>query len=197
MTSSGMFEIRPDRSGPKNLGVLLVLGSLMVLAYGYADWNSHHVGLSDEEAETFILNPGLTGDEDITVADYRAFEDEARENSAFLIRAVSLLAGGLLVLVGGVFLLRLKRLGAYMCVAGAGLGLIGGVTGSLMIRTSARAHLGEALTLTYEIWVYICGAMMGLCLAMAALPLLNLRARMALEPLRLVQSEDSVPIEDE
>jgi hypothetical protein len=33
--------------------------------------------------------------------------------------------------------------------------------------------------------VYICGAMMGLCLAMAALPLLNLRARMALEPLRI------------
>ncbi|RJU90313.1 MAG: hypothetical protein DWC07_03760, partial [Candidatus Poseidoniales archaeon] len=117
MATQGMFEVRPDRSGPKNLGVLLVLGSLMVLTYGYADWKSHSVGLSDEEAETFILNPSLAGDENITVAEYRAFEDEARENSAFLIRAVSLLIGGALVLIGGLFLLKLKRVGAYLCVA--------------------------------------------------------------------------------
>ena len=67
----------------------------------------------------------------------------------------------------------------------------------MMIRGSARTHLGEALTLTYEIWVYICGAMMGLCLAMAALPLLNLRARMALEPVRLKQHADEESLEDE
>lgn len=197
MAGSSMFEVRPDRSGPKNLGVLLIIGSLMVLAYGYADWNSHRVGLSDSEAETFILNPSLAGDENITVEDYRAFEDEARENSAFLIRAVSLLGGGALLLVGGGLLLKLRRVGAYLCVVGASVGLVGGVTGSMMIRGSARTHLGEALTLTYEIWVYICGAMMGLCLAMAALPLLNLRARMALEPVRLKQHADEELLEAE
>ena len=191
MATQGMFEVRPDRSGPKNLGVLLVLGSLMVLTYGYADWKSHSVGLSDEEAETFILNPSLAGDENITVAEYRAFEDEARENSAFLIRAASLLIGGALVLIGGLFLLKVKRVGAYLCVAGSSVGLVGGVAGSMMIRGSARTHLGEALALTYEIWVYICGAMMSLCLAMAALPLLNLRARMALEAVRVVQDEEA------
>jgi len=43
--------------------------------------------------------------------------------------------------------------------------------------------------LTYEIWVYLCGSIMGLCLAVAALPLLNARARLALTP--SVQLDDS------
>jgi hypothetical protein len=43
--------------------------------------------------------------------------------------------------------------------------------------------------LTYEIWVYLCGTLMGLCLAMAALPLLNARAKLALHP-RVVLAED-------
>ena len=191
MTVAMDTEIRPDRSGPRNLAVLLMIGSILVLLYGYADLNSHRIGLSDAEAEDFVLNPSLSGEDNSTIEDYRAFEDDARANSAFLVRSVSLLVAGSLVLIGGAMLFRLKRVGAYLSVAGASIGLIGGVLGSIMIHRSAETYLGDALSFTYEAWAYICGAMMGLCLAMAALPLLNLRARMALEPVRLVVGEEA------
>ena len=103
---------------------------------------------------------------------------------------IALGSGGLL-LVGSVFLHRLRRIGAYLCTLGALVGLIGGVAASLMVRTSARAHLQDAVVTTYEAWVYICGVTMGLCLAVAALPLLNLRASMALQPVRMVVNDES------
>lgn len=186
-----MFEVQPDRSGPKNIAVLLFFGALVVLWMGYADLQAHRVGLSVDQVEILIATPNAQEGEPTSVEDYRMFEQDARSSNAFIFRSISLLTSGGLLLVGAVLLYRLRRRGAYMCTAGAAIGLLGGLGSSLQIRSSARAHLGEALVFTYEAWVYICGAMMGLCLAMAALPLLNLRARMALEPIRLVNDHES------
>ena len=72
--------------------------------------------------------------------------------------------------------------GARLCSVGALVGLVGGVVGSVAINDAAQTHLGDAMKLTYQIWVYLCGTTMGLCLAVAALPLLNVRARLALHP---------------
>lgn len=191
MANEPLNDVKPDRTGPKNLAILLFLGSLLVLVYGYADLQAHRVGLSDGQVDTLLATPNAQGGEPTTVEDYRAFEEEARENHAFLIRAVSLLTSGGLLLVGAVLLHRLRRLGAYLCTGGALIGLLGGVGASFMVRSSARTHLQEAVVTTYEAWVYICGAMMGLCLAVAALPLLNLRASMALQPVRLVVNDES------
>lgn len=186
-----MFEVQPDRSGPKNIAVLLFFGALVVLWMGYADLQAHRVGLSVDQVEILIATPNAQEGEPTSVEDYRMFEQDARSSNAFIFRSVSLLTSGGLLLVGAVLLYRLRRRGAYMCTAGAAIGLLGGLGSSLQIRSSARAHLGEALVFTYEVWVYICGAMMGLCLAMAALPLLNLRARLALQPIRLVNDHES------
>ena len=185
MEGNDRFEVRPDRSGPRNLAVLLMLGALVVLWMGYADLQAHRIGLSDDQVSTLIATPNAQGGEPTTLEDFRTFENEARDQGAFLTRAVSLLASGGMVLIGSALLFRLRRVGAYLCTAGAAIGLLGGVAGSIMIRGTAQDHLGDALAFTYEAWVYLCGAMMGLCLAMAALPLLNLRARMALEPVRV------------
>ena len=185
MEADDIFPVHPDRSGPRNLAVLLMLGALVVLWMGYADLQAHRIGLSDDQVSTLIATPNTQGGEPTTLDDFRAFERDARDDGAFLTRAVALLTSGGLVLTGAALLFRLRRTGAYLCTAGAAIGLLGGVGGSVMIRGSAQAHLGDALAFTYEAWVYICGAMMGLCLAMAGLPLLNLRARMALEPLRI------------
>ena len=179
------FDVRPDRSGPRNLAVLLMLGALVVLWMGYADLQAHRIGLSDDQVTTLIATPNAQGGEPTSLEDFRTFESNARDQGAFLTRAVALLTSGGMVLVGGALLFRLRRLGAYLCTAGAAIGLLGGVVGSIMIRGTAQDHLGDALAFTYEAWVYLCGAMMGLCLAMAALPLLNVRARMALEPVRV------------
>jgi hypothetical protein len=70
------------------------------------------------------------------------------------------------------------------------VGLTGGIVGSVIINNAAQEHLGEAMKLTYEIWVYLCGVSMGLCLAVAALPLLNARARLALQPAVDIVHED-------
>lgn len=185
------LDVKPDRSGPKNLAILLFFGSLLVLWMGYADLQAHRFGLNDEQVETLLATPNAQGGEPTTVEDFRTFEDEARSENAFLLRAVSLLTSGGLLLVGCVLLYRLKRLGAYLSSAGALIGLFGGVGASIMIRSSARSHLEETLLPTYEAWVYICGSMMGLCLAIAALPLLNLRASMALQPVKLVVHDES------
>lgn len=185
MEGNDRFEVRPDRSGPRNLAVLLMLGALVVLWMGYADLQAHRIGLSDDQVSTLIATPNAQGGEPTTLEDFRTFENDARDQGAFLTRAVSLLASGGMVLIGSALLFRLRRVGAYLCTAGAAIGLLGGVAGSIMIRGTAQDHLGDALAFTYEAWVYLCGAMMGLCLAMAALPLLNLRARMALEPVRV------------
>ena len=191
MEESLLLDIKPDRTGPKNIAIILFLGSLIVLVQGYADLQAHRVGLSDAQVDTLLATPNAQGGEPTTVEDYRAFEQEARDSHAFLIRAVSLLASGGLLLVGAVFLHRLRRVGAYLCTCGALVGLIGGLATSFMVRSSARTHLQDAVVTIYEAWVYICGAMMGLCLAVAALPLLNLRASMALQPVRLVINDES------
>lgn len=194
MEENDRFEVRPDRSGPRNLAVLLMLGALVVLWMGYADLQAHRIGLSDDQVSTLIATPNAQGGEPTSLEDFRTFESNARDQGAFLTRAVALLTSGGMVLIGGALLFRLQRVGAYLCTAGAAIGLLGGVAGSIMIRGTAQDHLGDALAFTYEAWVYLCGAMMGLCLAMAALPLLNLRARMALEPVRF---ESGSPNESE
>lgn len=191
MDEGALFDVQPDRTGPKNLAVLLFFGSLLVLWMGYADLQAHRFGLNEDQVETLLATPNAQGGEPTTVEDFRTFEEEARSENAFLLRAVSLLTSGGLLLVGALLLYRLQRRGAYLSTAGALIGLFGGVAASMMIRGSARTHLKETLLPTYEAWVYICGSMMGLCLAIAALPLLNLRARLALLPVTLVIGDES------
>ena len=95
MSENTLMEIKPDRTGPKNLAIILFLGSLLVLVYGYADLQAHRVGLNEAQVDTLLKTPNAQGGEPTTVEDYRAFEGEAREDRAFLIRAMSLLGNGL------------------------------------------------------------------------------------------------------
>ena len=191
MRSAASTEIRPDEKGPKNLAVLLLLSSLVVAGMGWQDWQLHNDGLTDGQIETFLTTPNSQPGEPTTPEQYRDFETDVRENNGYLLRGVSLLIAAACLLVGAPMFLRLQRRGAYLCTLGAVVGLIGGVVGSVIINNAAQTHLGDAMKLTYEIWVYLCGTVMGLCLAVAALPLLNARARLALHPrVALIQEEE-------
>ena len=190
MNSQETLAVRPDLRGPKNVAILLFLGSLLVASMGWQDWQLHQTGLSDEEIEVFLKTPNNQEGEPTTVEQYRDFEDQVRAENGYFIRSVSLWGAALALFVGAPLLYKLRRLGAQIAVAGALLGLVGGVWGSAIINRSAGTHLGEALVLTFEIWVYLCGTVMGLCLAVATLPLLNARARLALQPkVTLLQEE--------
>ena len=157
----------------------------------WQDWQLHNEGLTDEQIETFLATPNSQPGEPTTVDQYRDFETDVRENNGYLLRGVSLLLSSLCLLVGAPMLYRLQRNGARLCSVGALIGLVGGLLGSITINDAAQTHLGDAMKLTYEIWVYLCGTTMGLCLAVAALPLLNVRARLALHPrVELLQEEE-------
>ena len=182
MIQASDLEVRPDEKGPKNLAILLLLSSLILAGMGWQDWQLHNDGLSDEQIETFLATPNSQPGEPTTVEQYRDFEADVRENNGYLLRGVSLMLASVCLLVGAPMLYRLQRRGAHLCTAGALIGLFGGVVGSMTINSAAQTYLGDAMKLTYEIWVYLCGTMMGLCLAVAVLPLLNARARIALHP---------------
>ncbi|MEC8681317.1 MAG: hypothetical protein VX831_00185 [Candidatus Thermoplasmatota archaeon] len=184
------LEVRPDEKGPKNLAVILLLSSIIVAGMGWQDWQLHNDGLTDEQIETFLATPNSQPGEPTTVDQYRDFETDVRDNNGYLVRGVSLLISSLCLLVGAPMLYRLQRNGARLCSAGALIGLVGGLIGSMTINDAAQTHLGDAMKLTYEIWVYLCGTTMGLCLAVAALPLLNVRARLALHPRVELHHED-------
>ena len=99
MDEGALFDVQPDRTGPKNLAVLLFFGSLLVLWMGYADLQAHRFGLNEDQVETLLATPNAQGGEPTTVEDFRTFEEEARSENAFLLRSVSLLtSGGLLLL---------------------------------------------------------------------------------------------------
>ena len=79
-------------------------------------------------------------------------------------------------------LLFLNGLGAKLSLTGAIIGLTTGITGSLFVKEAADIHLVGVLLFTYEVYSYLCGVCMVMCAGMAALPLINARARMALFP---------------
>ena len=190
MSAPSDFEVKPDRKGPKNIAILLLLSSLVVAGMAWQDWQLHNEGLTDAQIETFLTTPNSQPGEDTTVEQYKDFESEVREANGYLIRSLALMVAAVCLFIGSPLLYRLQRLGARLCTGGALVGLIGGVAGSVIINDAAQNHLGDAMKLTYEIWVYLCGTTMGLCLAVAALPLLNARARLALQPaVSLLQEE--------
>ena len=80
-----------------------------------------------------------------------------------------------------------------MGVEGAAIGLIMGVFGSILINDAASEFLAGPLILTYKIFTYLCGVCMFICGALTSLPLLNARARMALNggnKVKVIQNTD-------
>ena len=58
-----------------------------------------------------------------------------------------------------------------------------------ILRVASDDNLDGALLLTYEIFTYLCGTCMFLCGAFSALPLINARARAALDNDKSYESE--------
>lgn len=180
-----LFAVRPDTKGPRSIGILLILGALVLLGQAYGDIGLHNAAdLSDEEIGMILEVPNSQGDgsSEVTTEEYQTFHDAARESGGYALRGYGLVLASLLLIAGGVLLILLNGLGAKLAVSGATLGLVSGTAGSLMVKGAADAHLEGVLLLTYEITTYLCGVCMITCLGMAALPMINARARLALYP---------------
>ena len=180
-----MFAVRPDTKGPKTVAVLMFLGTLLLAFQAYGDYQLHSAeDLSEAEINTLLQTPNSqAGDEDeVTVEQYQEFHDAARESGGYLLRAGGLGIAVSLMFIGSILVFRLKPLGAWLNVSGAVIGLGSGVIGSWLVGGAATANLAGPLLLTYEILTYFCGVCMFTCIGLAALPLLNARARLALYP---------------
>ena len=190
-----IFTVRPDTKGPRTVGVLLILGSFILFGQALGDIGFHQAeDLSDEEVNIILDVPNSQGDgtEDISAEQYQSFHDAARESGGYAIRGYGLASASIMLFLGGGALLFLKGAGAKLAVGGAVLGMGSGISGSLLIKGAADAHLAGVLLVTYEITTYLCGVCMFMCAGIAALPLINARARLALYPEnRVVLKADS------
>lgn len=173
------FAIKPDTKGPKTVAVLMLLGGILLLLLAYGDFQlSQKEDLTQAEIDIVLETPNSNVDTEITSEDYQEFHDSARQG--YLIRAAGLAISGLLIVIGSPYLFMLNKKGALLGIEGAGIGLVTGVLGSVLINNSAEQYLSGALLLTYRILMYLCGVCMLVCGALTSLPLLNARARMAL-----------------
>ena len=180
-----LFAVRPDTKGPKTVGVLLLFGAFLLFFQAYGDIGLHNAtDLDDEEVGLILDVPNSQGDgnNDISTEQYQTFHDAARESGGYALRGYGLLIASLLLFVGGGMLIFLNGFGAKIALSGASIGLITGIAGSLMVKGAADTHLQGVLLLTYEITTYLCGVCMAMCAGIAALPLINTRARLALYP---------------
>ena len=188
-----MFAVRPDRKGPKTVAILLLLGGIFFAILGYADLSNHgSEALSDSQIETLINVPNQQG-ENLSIEQFQEFHKGVNEANGYLIRGASLGLGSLLVIVGSVLLYLMKPLGGKLALAGSAIALVGGIFGNVIIHDTAREHLHDSMLIqTYEITGYLCGVCTFLCGALALLPLINARARLAFDEanaVELVQDE--------
>lgn len=180
---ANMFAVRPDPKGPKTVAVLILLGAILLGYLAYGDYQFHTAeDLSDSDVAALLITPNSQASDadDLTVEQYQQFHDQARDSGGYGIRAVGFAITALLMIIGSILLFQLKPLGAWMNVIGACIGLISGVVGSWLVGGAAVDSLTGPLLLTYEVSTYLCGVCMATCLSLAALPLLNARARLAL-----------------
>ena len=178
----GDIPIKPDRKGPKTIAVMIFIGGLLILFQAYSDFTANRLeDVPDSEVERLLETPNSQSETPITPEQYQQFHDDARDSGGYLIRSIGLFISGSLVLFGSVNLFRLLSFGPKIATLGAGIGFVSGLYGSHLIRVASDDNLGGALLLTYEIFTYLCGTCMFLCGAFSALPLINARARAALD----------------
>ena len=187
---AALFAPRPDRKGPKTIAILLILGALTMgwTSYGYIQL-SFADDISQNELDE-ILTAIRDSGENVTDEEYQGFHDDARDGGAYALRGWSVMVGSILIVLGGVLLFKLNINGPKFALLGSGIAAIGGVYSYWMTYQLSEDMLPPALILVEKIFAYLCGFCMVICGCMAALPLFNASARMALEPRITLANEE-------
>tara|TARA_B100001758_G_scaffold103390_1_gene88556 strand:- start:993 stop:1601 length:609 start_codon:yes stop_codon:yes gene_type:complete len=171
------FQPRPDEKGPKTVAIVLVMGAILMVLVGWGDIGN---SMADEYPDAETMVEGYQND-NLSVDDYQEFHDLVKDDGAYSIRGYSLLLGGTAVVIGAIMLFKLKFSGVLICLGGSITGLVGGVIGSMRMANVSSQVLPEQVTQINEYMSYLCGACMMMCVALAALPVLNAAARAALD----------------
>ena len=186
-----MFAIRPDRKGPKTVAILLIICSLFFALVAKADLDlAKQEEVSDAFMAEILETPNQQGD-NISFDAYQSYHKEVNENNGYLIRGVSLAIGAAAGLLGGVLLFRMKPIGGQIALVGAVISFVGGIVGNMAFHDAAQKYLNGTIQANAEYSAYACGICTFFFAALALLPLINARARLAFQEAdRVVLAQD-------
>ena len=176
-----MFAIRPDHKGPKAVAIILIVCSLFFALVAKADIDlANQEEVSDAFMTEILETPNQQGD-NISFDAYQSYHKEVNENNGYHIRGISLAIGSAAGLIGGVLLFRMKPMGGKIALSGALVSFVGGIVGNMVFHDAAQNHLNGTIQANAEYSGYACGICTFLFAALALLPLINARARLAFQ----------------
>ena len=182
-----MFAIRPDHKGPKTVAILLIVFSIFLGFVAKADLDlAGTEQVSDAYMEQILETPNQQGD-NVSFEDYQSYHQEVNDNNGYLIRGVSLAIGSVAGIVGGALLYRMKPFGGKLALAGALISFVGGIVGNMIFYDAAQLHLRGTIQDNAEYFGYACGICTFFVAALALLPLINARARLAFAEVNKVE----------
>ena len=182
-----MFAIRPDHKGPKTVAILLIVFSIFLGFVAKADLDlAGTEQVSDAYMEQILETPNQQGD-NVSFEEYQSYHQEVNDNNGYLIRGVSLAIGSVAGIVGGVLLYRMKPFGGKLALAGALISFVGGIVGNMIFYDAAQLHLRGTIQDNAEYFGYACGICTFFVAALALLPLINARARLAFAEVNKVE----------
>lgn len=182
-----MFAIRPDHKGPKTVAILLIIFSIFLGFVAKADLDlAGTEQVSDAYMEQILETPNQQGD-NVSFEEYQSYHQEVNDNNGYLIRGVSLAIGSVAGIVGGALLYRMKPFGGKLALAGALISFVGGIVGNMIFYDAAQLHLRGTIQDNAEYFGYACGICTFFVAALALLPLINARARLAFAEVNKVE----------
>ncbi len=182
-----MFAIRPDHKGPKTVAILLIIFSIFLGFVAKADLDlAGTEQVSDAYMEQILETPNQQGD-NVSFEEYQSYHQEVNDNNGYLIRGVSLAIGSVAGIVGGALLYRMKPFGGKLALVGAVISFVGGIVGNMIFYDAAQLHLRGTIQNNAEYFGYACGICTFFVAALALLPLINARARLAFAEVNKVE----------
>ena len=182
-----MFAIRPDHKGPKTVAILLIVFSIFLGFVAKADLDlAGTEQVSDAYMEQILETPNQQGD-NVSFEEYQSYHQEVNDNNGYLIRGVSLAIGSVAGILGGTLLYRMKPFGGKLALVGALISFVGGIVGNMIFYDAAQLHLRGTIQDNAEYFGYACGICTFFVAALALLPLINARARLAFAEVNKVE----------
>lgn len=182
-----MFAVRPDHKGPKTVGILLIVFSVFLALVAKADLDLANTDeVSDAYMEQILETPNQQGD-NVSFEQYQSYHKEINKHNGYQIRGLSLAIGSATGILGGILLYRMKPIGGKIALSGALVAFVGGIIGNMVFYDAANEHLNGTIQANAEYFGYACGICTFFIAALALLPLINARAKLAFDEANRVE----------
>ena len=182
------IPIRPNKSIPAAVGVMMIIGGLMV---AYAAFNAFAASeMFSPEDEVQLANQFTDSGSDVTPEDIEQYDENFSSSTYSDWNGLLFTVTSLCLIGGGALLLRGNRRGISLSLGGAALVILSNVWGSMACQDAA-SHLPEVAELTFMTMYYIYACCGLFCLSAAGLPMMFASGRAALSsPTKLHSSEE-------